>query len=84
MGKKEKLRERLYSKPKDFKWSELCTLLGHLGYERLEGKGSRVKFYRESPRSLITLHKPHPGEILKEYLIEEVIKKLKGVGDGND
>jgi hypothetical protein len=50
MGKKQKLWKRLRSNPKDFRWSELTTLLNQLGYKQIEGSGSRVKFYRESPR----------------------------------
>ena len=34
MGKKEKLIERLKSKPKDFTFEELETLLGYLYYSR--------------------------------------------------
>ena len=85
MGRKKlKLLERLRSKPKDFKWSELTRLLSQFGYKQLERSGSRVKFYRETPRDIINIHKPHPGEILKGYQIKEIIKKLEGVTDGND
>ena len=85
MGKKKlKLLERLRSKPKDFRWNELTKLLGLLGYRQIEGKGSRVKFYLESPRSLISLHKPHPEEILKTYQIIEVINAIERIADGND
>ena len=47
MGKKEKLIERLKSKPKDFTFDEAETLLGYLSYHRSnKGKtsGSRVIF----------------------------------------
>ncbi|MBC8440288.1 MAG: type II toxin-antitoxin system HicA family toxin [Deltaproteobacteria bacterium] len=86
MGRKQKLLDRLLTKPKDFRWNELESLLKQNGYQKLEGSGSRVKFYLESPRNLISLHKPHPGEILKDYQINYVIKNLKkiGVADGND
>lgn len=84
MGKKQKLFEKLYSNPKDFRWSELTTLLNYLGYKQMQGKGSRVKFYRESPRSLISLHRPHPGEILKKYQVKDIIEKLEEDRDGND
>jgi len=77
MGKKQKLLERLYSKPKDFKWGEVTTLLTGLGYKKIEGKGSRVKFFRKSSRSLIVMHKPHPGDILKEYQVKNLISHIK-------
>lgn len=39
MGKKEKLLERLLSKPKDFTYNELKSLLNGLGYvETIKGK----------------------------------------------
>jgi predicted RNA binding protein YcfA (HicA-like mRNA interferase family) len=86
MSRKKKLLSKLLSKPKDFKWNELKTLLKGYGYKELQGKGSRVKFFREKPRNLIILHKPHPGEILLDYMVNEVIKNLKMTGDihGND
>jgi len=80
MGRKQKLLDRLYSRPKDFRWSELTKLLKGYGYTQLEGKGSRVKFYLETPRNLIVIHQPHPGEILKGYQIKDVIKNLKRIG----
>ncbi len=86
MGKKDKLLTKLFSRPKDFKWSELKTLLKSCGYIEKQGSGSRVKFFLEKPRNLIIIHKPHPGEILKTYAINYVIDNLKkiGVTHGND
>jgi len=80
MGTKEKLQKKLLSKPKDFKWSDLTTLLTHYGYREIKGSGSKRKFYLETPRSIISLHKPHPGEIVKGYVIKEVIIALKNIG----
>jgi hypothetical protein len=77
MGKKQKLWKRLRSNPKDFRWSELTTLFNQLGYKQIEGSGSRVKFYRESPRDLISIHRPHPGEILKPYQVKDIVQKLE-------
>lgn len=80
MSKKTKLLERLYSKPADFTWSELQTVLSGLGYKEISGRGSRIKFYNAESNSLINLHKPHPGNILKSYMINEVITKLEEKG----
>ncbi|MBK7231534.1 MAG: type II toxin-antitoxin system HicA family toxin [Saprospiraceae bacterium] len=44
-----------------------------LGYREIKtGKtsGSRVAFYNESKKLLIRLHKPHPGNELKDYQIK--------------
>lgn len=78
MTRKEKLEQRLYSKPKDFEWSELKTLLESKGYTEHPGSGSRVKFYHENcRRALISLHKRHPDSTLLEYQIKDVIKALE-------
>ena len=79
MSKEEKLKQRLLSKPKDFTYSELKTLLNHLGYEESQvGKtsGSRVAFIDKSSNHIIRLHKPHPNNELKQYQIEQLIEEL--------
>lgn len=72
MGAKEqKLIDRFKSIPSDFEWSELKRLLEGAGYREVQGNGSRVKFVGENlPR--ISLHKPHPGNIVKRYALREV------------
>ena len=79
MSKKEKLIKRLLSKPKDFTYNELRRLLAFLGYfENNGGKtsGSRVSFYNSKTNHIIRLHKPHPGNELKQYQIEQLIEEL--------
>lgn len=78
MGKKEKLIQRLKSKPKDFTFDEAETLLGYLSYQRSnKGKtsGSRVIFTSETHCSIL-LHKPHPNNQLKNYQIQQLIDTL--------
>lgn len=78
MSKKEKLISRFRSKPKDFSWDELVTLLRCLGYEhRAAGKtgGSRRKFIGHG-LPVIILHKPHPGNIVRLYQLEQIEKVL--------
>lgn len=80
MGKKEKLIERLKSKPKDFTFDEAETLLGYFSYFRSnKGKtsGSRVLFARSDGVSPILLHKPHPGNELKGYQIQQLLDVLR-------
>jgi len=82
MSKNEKLVQRLLSLPKDFTWEELVKLLALFGFtEFKKGKtgGSRRKFADEK-KNLITLHKPHPGNILKGYALKQVIDHLKEKG----
>ncbi len=82
MSKNEKLLQRLLSIPKDFTWEELVKLLALFGYIELKkGKtgGSRRKFADEK-KNIIILHKPHTGNILKEYAIKQVIDHLNEKG----
>ena len=78
MSRTEKLLQRLLSIPKDFTWDELVTLLHYFGFAELKkGKtgGSRRKFV-DGKNNIISLHKPHPGNIVKEYALKQVIELL--------
>jgi len=44
MSKSTKALARLQSRPKDFTWAELQTIMKHFGYEEKKGGGSRRKF----------------------------------------
>ena len=82
MGQKDKLIEKLKSKPKDFTFDEAERLLAYLGYDRSDkGKtsGSRIKFSCKD-RTPILLHKPHPRKELLEYQIKQLIEKLEEEG----
>lgn len=79
MSRIEKEIERLKSKPKDYTYEELKSLLNKLGFlEYNKGKtsGSSVKFIDKFDRK-IELHKPHPSNIIKSYKIIDIIEKLK-------
>jgi len=83
MSKNEKLIRRFLSKPKDFTYSELLALLSSFGYEEIKkGKtaGSRRAFANAATKHIIRLHKPHPGNILKRYQIDDIIDELKNGG----
>jgi len=76
VSKIEKLLERLLSNPKDFTWDELINVLAYFGYRENKGGktgGSRRKFI-DAGKNIISLHKPHPGNILKTYAIKEIRK----------
>ena len=87
VGQKEKLIRRLLSKPKDFTFDEVKTLLRYLDYHRLDyhrsdkGRisGSRVMFTSEK-HAPIMMHKPHPRKELLEYQIRQLIDVLKQEG----
>ena len=82
MGSKEKLRERFMKMPSDFTFDEMQRLLEGYGYERSnKGKtsGSRIIFKNGDKRPIM-LHKPHPGNIVKEYAMKQVYNELKEAG----
>ncbi|MFP4487522.1 MAG: type II toxin-antitoxin system HicA family toxin [Campylobacterales bacterium] len=84
MSKKDKLLNKFLQTPpkKDLTFKELETLLGSCGFVKIEGNGSAVKFYNKTKDVLINLHKPHPSDILKVYLIKQIQVKLSEVCDG--
>ncbi|MGE4457291.1 MAG: type II toxin-antitoxin system HicA family toxin [Arcobacteraceae bacterium] len=84
MSRRGKLLKKFLHIPikKDLTFSELETLLEACGYVKIEGNGSAVKFFNKEKNSLINLHKPHPSDILKIYLVKQIQEKLKEVCDG--
>jgi len=84
MSKKDKLLRQFLESParKDLTFFELDRLLSACGYQKVEGSGSAVKFYHPEKDSLINLHKPHPGNILKVYLVKQIQLKIKEICDG--
>lgn len=81
MSRIEKLIKKFTTVParSDLTFDELETLLENLGYNKVEGSGSRVKFFNETIRDLILLHKPHPGNIINKATVRDVQKKLKNI-----
>ncbi|MGI6327557.1 MAG: type II toxin-antitoxin system HicA family toxin [Dethiobacteria bacterium] len=80
MSKHDKLLKRLLSRPRNFTYKELRTLLYGMGYkEENKGKasGSRVAYVHKKTRHIIRLHKPHPEKELRLYQIDQIIKILK-------
>jgi hypothetical protein len=82
MAQIQKLIERLIRFPSDFTWEELIKVLRHFGYtETNTGKtgGSRRKFVG-ADKHVISLHKPHPGSIMKQYQLKQVVEALSEKG----
>ena len=78
MSRKEKLISKFQQRPKNFTWDELTSLLKYMGYREIKaGKtgGSRRRFVHDSAAT-ITLHKPHPQNILKRYAVDQVLAIL--------
>ena len=79
MSKIEKLIDKFKSIPKDLIWKELIKTLNHFGFDEIKTKGktagSRVKFVDVEKR-IINLHKPHPRNTVKQYVIKQILEKL--------
>lgn len=82
MTKKDKLIARFKSQPKDFTYDELAALLGIFGFagdNKGKTSGSRVMFWNEELKYPIMIHKPHPGNIVKSYVIKQVYDALQSL-----
>ena len=79
VSKKEKLLKKFTEVPprKDLTFTELEALLRQLGFDKRDGSGSRVKFVKDD--LLINLHKPHPDDTLKVYIVKQIQEKLKEI-----
>jgi hypothetical protein len=80
MSRHEKLLHRLLSKPKDFTWSELVSLMTAFGFEVERSSGSGRKFIYPETEATLFLHEPHPSKVLKPYQIRDAIHLLKMEG----
>ena len=83
MGSKDKLVERFKTKPKDFMYEETLSLLAYFGYhEHNKGatSGSRVRFKNDATGNYIDIHRPHPGSIMKEWMVKTIYQHLKNNG----
>jgi predicted RNA binding protein YcfA (HicA-like mRNA interferase family) len=80
MSRIGKLIDRFKTKPKDFNYHELQKILNHFGYVSSQASGSRVVFVNEDTGHKIKLHKPHPGNILKQYQLDFIENELKSNG----
>ena len=82
MGQKEKLIQKLKSKPKNMTFEEAETQLKYLAYTRSDKgrtSGSRVMF-TSTEHAPILLHKPHPRKELLAYQVKQLIDILEQEG----
>ena len=80
MSRQEKLLKRIASRPKDFTWAELTTLMVSLGIQMTAASGSARKFINPSTSGRFNIHEPHPSNILKRYQVRDAIDFLKKEG----
>jgi predicted RNA binding protein YcfA (HicA-like mRNA interferase family) len=82
VSRRDKLIARLKGRPRDFSWEELVRLLEGLGYAEAKtskSAGSHRRFVHPTV-PVIALHKPHPGNIVKIYVIDDVLRVLTEEG----
>ncbi len=79
MTKLQKLLNKI-GQGSTFKWSDLVTLLGQLGYEKTERAGSRVSFYNPETEHFIKLYRPHPESVIKGGALKSVREALAQEG----
>jgi len=80
MSAYDKLLAKLGNLNAAFTWPELVRVLKALGFEQIQGSGSRVKFDHKTAKVMINLHKPHPGNEIKAYVRRQIIEQLKSGG----
>ena len=78
----DKLKQDLKGRPRTFNWSDMRRLLLSVGYaENTSGKtsGSRFRFTHKTAVPIV-LHKPHPGNDMKQYAVKLVAELLEQEG----
>lgn len=79
MNRKDKLLERFCRMPKDFTFDEMVTLFRDKGFvisNKGATSGSRIEFYNEEKGLSYIMHKPHPSNIIKGYVMKQVLTFL--------
>ena len=82
MSQKEKLIQKLKSRPRDMTFEEVEALLKYLTYSRSDKgrtSGSRVMFVSDRYAPIL-LHKPHPRKELLAYQVKQLIEILEQEG----
>lgn len=80
MSQREKILKRFFDIPNDFTYEELLLILKIYNFVEIsKGKtsGSRVAFYNKSYNKKIEFHKTHPDNIIKRYIIKNIIDIIK-------
>jgi len=81
MSRKEKLKEKLLSRPSNFTWDEAIRLMGQCHFVLVKNSGSRRVFKHKKSGLKIFLHEPHPQNTLLDYAMEMLIEGLTSVGE---
>lgn len=83
MNKKDKLLERFCRMPRDFTFEEIETLFRNNGFSvnnKGATSGSRIEFINDDKGLSYIMHKPHPSNIIKGYVMKQVMTFFKANG----
>jgi hypothetical protein len=80
VGRKDKLIARLMTRPKDFTWSEACSVMSGSGFKLTNRAGSRRLFTHVESKLKVSMHEPHSRSNLLPYELDLLIDGLKGTG----
>lgn len=64
----------------DLTFQDAKAVLSGFGFTMQEREGSRVAFVKKGEQP-ISLHKPHPGNELKVYLVKQIQERIKKILD---
>lgn len=84
MSTKEKLIDRFLSTPTDFTYGELVRLFRLFGFvESHKGRtsGTRVEFVNQNEGKAFMMHRPHPDNKTKLYVMKQVLEYLSKNSD---
>ena len=76
---KEKLIERFKTLPRDFTFDEMVRLFAVFGFEvdkKGGSSGSRLAFVNTKEDLSYNMHRPHPGSIIKMYVMKQVLEYM--------
>lgn len=76
----DKLIDRLIKGNAVITKRELHTLLTGLGYDAIQGSGSRIKYINRKTGQIIQFHTPHGTKDIPLYVQKQVINKLTEAG----
>ena len=78
MSRFEKLKAKFEAAKSTFPCHDLVAILTLMGFEKVEGAGSRVSF--NNGEIELKMHKPHPGNEVKAYVVKAVKQTLQQEG----
>ncbi|MBR1688328.1 MAG: type II toxin-antitoxin system HicA family toxin [Prevotella sp.] len=80
MNKKDKLLQRFRTLPRDFTFDEMVALFRQYGFvlgHKGSTSGSRVEFFNEQDGNSYIMHRPHPSNVIKGYVMRQVYTYLE-------